>query len=324
MPKDIVQPPILKTECLKRHFSTGKGITSKGVIYAVDGISLELARGETVGVVGESGCGKSTLAKTILKLTEPTAGKIIFRGEDITNLSSREMRPIRKDMQIIFQDPRSSLNPRMRIGDIVGEPLYVHNLCQKGDLKDKVALLLEKVGLKPDRMTHYPHEFSGGERQRVAIARAIALNPAMVVGDEPVSALDVSIQAQILNLLMDLQEEYGLSYLIISHDLRVVRHICNRIIVLYLGRIVEMADTKTLYDSPLHPYTEALLSAIPSTDPFSGSKKIILKGDLPSPANPPKGCHFHTRCPYKVKICEDVYPELKEIEGKRKVACYLR
>ncbi|MFH1994656.1 MAG: oligopeptide/dipeptide ABC transporter ATP-binding protein, partial [Nitrospinota bacterium] len=284
----IIQSPILKTANLKKHFVEGKGIITGGrTIYAVDGISFELARGETVGVVGESGCGKSTLAKTILKLTEPTAGRIIFKGEDITNLSSREMRPIRKDMQIIFQDPRSSLNPRMRVGDIIGEPLQVHKIGQKGEREEMVASLLKKVGLKPEQMMHYPHEFSGGERQRVAIARAIALNPAMIIGDEPVSALDVSIQAQILNLLMDLQEEYGLSYLIISHDLRVVKHICNRIIVLYLGRIVEMADTKTLYDSPSHPYTEALLSAIPSTDPFSGSKKIILKGDLPSPANPP-------------------------------------
>ena len=278
-----------------------------------------------MGLVGESGCGKTTAGKTILKLIEPTAGRLRLEGKDITGLSRHEMRPYRRDMQIIFQDPYSSLNPRMSVGNIVGEPFIIHKIAFGKEREERVAALFERVGLRPEQMRGYPHEFSGGQRQRIGIARALALNPKLIIGDEPVSALDVSIQAQVINLLMNLQEERGLSYLFISHDLAVVEHISHRVAVMYLGKLVELADKKEIYLNPLHPYTEALLSAVPVPDPAARNKKrILLEGDVPSPIDPPAGCRFHTRCPYVEPRCRTEEPAWREVGPGHWVACHLR
>ena len=317
---------LLAVKHLKKHFPIKGGVFSKivGYVYAVDDITFTLEKGETLGLVGESGCGKSTTGRTILRLIEPTDGVIYFEGQDITNLDKGAMRALRREMQIIFQDPYASLNPRMTVGSIIGEPLEIHKIAKGSEKEERVASLLQKVGLRAEDMRKYPHEFSGGQRQRIGIARALALNPKLIVCDEPVSALDVSIQAQVINLLEDLQAEFGLSYLFIAHNLNVVEHISNRVAVMYLGQIVELASDQELYKNPQHPYTEALLSAVPIPDPTIKKKRIILEGDVPSPINPPKGCHFHTRCMYKEKICEEVEPEFKDIGGGHWVACHFR
>jgi oligopeptide transport system ATP-binding protein len=317
---------LLEVKHLKKHFPIKGGVFSKtiGYVYAVDDINFTLAKGETLGLVGESGCGKSTTGRTILRLIEPTAGAISFEGQDITALDKSAMRALRREMQIIFQDPYASLNPRMTVGSIIGEPLEIHKIAKGSEKEERVASLLQKVGLRAEDMRKYPHEFSGGQRQRIGIARALALNPKLIVCDEPVSALDVSIQAQVINLLEDLQAEFGLSYLFIAHNLNVVEHISDRVAVMYLGQIVELASDEELYKNPQHPYTEALLSAVPIPDPTVKKKRIILEGDVPSPINPPKGCHFHTRCMYKEKICEEVEPEFKDIGGGHWVACHFR
>lgn len=317
---------LLEVKNLKKHFPIKGGVFSKtiGFVYAVDGISFTLQSGETLGLVGESGCGKSTTGRTILRLIEPTAGSVKFEGQEITDLNKGDMRSLRREMQIIFQDPYASLNPRMTIGNIIGEPLEIHKIAKGSEKEDQVASLLEKVGLRSEDMRKYPHEFSGGQRQRIGIARALGLNPKLIVCDEPVSALDVSIQAQVINLLEDLQEEFSLSYLFIAHNLNVVEHISNRVAVMYLGKIVELTTDVELYTNPQHPYTEALLSAVPVPDPTVEKRRIILQGDVPSPINPPSGCHFHTRCPYKEKICEEEVPEFKDIGGGHWVACHLR
>jgi len=322
----MAETPLLEVKHLKKYFPIKGGVFSKtiGHVYAVDDINFTLAKGETLGLVGESGCGKSTTGRTILRLIEPTDGALYFEGQNITQLEKSAMRALRREMQIIFQDPYASLNPRMTVGSIIGEPLEIHKIAKGSEKEERVALLLQKVGLRAEDMRKYPHEFSGGQRQRIGIARALALNPKLIVCDEPVSALDVSIQAQVINLLGDLQAEFGLSYLFIAHNLNVVEHISNRVAVMYLGQIVELASDEDLYKNPQHPYTEALLSAVPIPDPTIKKKRIILEGDVPSPINPPKGCHFHTRCMYKEKICEEVEPEFKDIGGGHWVACHFR
>jgi oligopeptide/dipeptide ABC transporter ATP-binding protein len=322
----MTSPPLLEVRDLKKHFPIYKGVFSRaaGQVRAVDGVSFHIDRGETLGLVGESGCGKSTAGRTLLRLLEPTAGQILIGGEDITALDAKALLPFRRRMQMIYQDPYASLNPRMTAGDIVGEPLAIHRACPSNERQDRVAALFTRVGLRPALMQSYPHEFSGGQRQRVGIARALALNPELIVGDEPVSALDVSIQAQIINLMMDLQDEYKLSYLFVAHDLGVVEHISQRVAVMYLGRIVETADKASLFEAPLHPYTEALLSAVPI--PKSGArrrKRVILTGDVPSPINPPSGCHFHTRCRYAMPRCRNDEPALREVLRDHWVACHL-
>ncbi len=318
--------PILEVKDLKKHFPVKKGILRRtvGQVYAVDGISFTIGEGETLGLVGESGCGKSTAGRAILRLIEPTSGVVKMMGQDIAGLSKKELRPFRKQAQIVFQDPFSSLNPRMTAGDIVAEPLLVHGIANKAERAKLVAALFDRVGLRPAQMANFPHQFSGGQRQRICIARALALGPKLIVGDEPVSALDVSIQAQVINLLQDLQRERRLSYLFISHNLAVVEHISHRIAVMYLGRIVEYATTKQIFTNGQHPYTEALLSAVPVPDPAIKRKKRILQGDVPSPVNPPSGCHFHTRCPYAVPRCKVEVPLLREIAPGHHVSCHLR
>jgi peptide/nickel transport system ATP-binding protein/oligopeptide transport system ATP-binding protein len=318
--------PLLEVQDLKKHFPLYKGVFSRvsGQVYAVDGVSFHIGRGETLGLVGESGCGKSTVGRTLLKLLEPTEGRILVRGEDITGLGAAEMLPYRRRMQMIYQDPYASLNPRMSAGDIVGEPLTIHRTAAPKERRERVAQLFERVGLRPELIDFYPHEFSGGQRQRIGIARALALSPELIVSDEPVSALDVSIQAQIINLLMDLQDELELSYLFVAHDLAVVEHISDRVAVMYLGRIVETTGKTSLFEAPLHPYTEALLSAVPI--PKYGARdrrRVILSGDVPSPINPPPGCHFHTRCPYAFARCRHEAPALREVLPGHWAACHL-
>jgi oligopeptide transport system ATP-binding protein len=317
---------LLRVKNLKKHFPIKGGVLlrTRGYVYAVDGVSFYLKKGETLGIVGESGCGKSTAARALMRLVEPTAGEITFMGQDICMLNPRQLRQLRKEIQMIFQDPYASLNPRMTAGQIVGDPIDIHRLAQGKEKNERIAFLLESVGLKPGQTHRYPHQFSGGQRQRLGIARALATEPKLIIGDEPVSALDVSVQAQIINLLDDLQEKFGLSYIIISHDLAVVEHICDRIAVMYLGRIVEQAAYRDLYTNPLHPYTEALLSAVPTIDPDARKKKIVLAGDVPSPIDPPPGCHFHQRCPLKMDVCEQVAPEIKQVGEDRWVSCHLR
>jgi peptide/nickel transport system ATP-binding protein len=316
--------PLLQVKNLKKYFPIKGGILSKtvGHVQAVDDISFDLYPGETVGLVGESGCGKSTAARTILRLIEPTSGEVFFEGQDILKLGKKPMRSLRRQMQIIFQDPYASLNPRMTVASIVGEPLEIHKIAKGRAKEESVANILEKVGLRPEHMRRYPHEFSGGQRQRIGIARALALNPKLIIGDEPVSALDVSIQAQVINLLEDLQHEFNLTYLIIAHDLSVVEHISDRVAVMYLGKIVELATDRELYQNPSHPYTEALLSAVPRPDPSIKKQRILLPGDVPSPINPPSGCRFHTRCLYAKADCKTVEPPLQNIGDGHYVACH--
>ncbi len=315
---------LLEVKNLIKHFPVKKGIFSRSVgwVRAVDGVSFDLEAGQTLGLVGESGCGKTTVGRSILRLIEPTSGQITFNGQDLLALSHEQMRRMKADLQIIFQDPFSSLDPRMNVGQIIGEPIKNHLKPTKAEIKDRVAFVMEKVGLHPEQMTRYPHEFSGGQRQRIGIARALALHPLAIICDEPVSALDVSIQAQVINLLVQLQEEMNLSYLFIAHDLSVVEHISDRVAVMYLGRIVELASDEEIYQNPVHPYTQALLSAVPVPDPDHAKRRILLPGDVPSPLNPPPGCAFHTRCPERLNICHQEAPPLNQISAGHWVVCH--
>jgi oligopeptide/dipeptide ABC transporter ATP-binding protein len=317
-PVPAMRETLVSVRGLVKHFPL-EG--SDEVVRAVDGVSFDIFAGETLGLVGESGCGKSTVGRCLLRLIEPTAGEILFAGEDVTSLDKKRLRQLRREMQIIFQDPYASLNPRMKVGDIIAEPLVIHNQGTRSERRDRVASLLRRVGLDPDYMNRYAHEFSGGQRQRIGVARSLALNPKLIVADEPVSALDVSVQAQVVNLLQELQEEFKLTYLFISHGLAVVEHISTRVAVMYLGRIVEIADAAELYARPLHPYTQALLSAIPIPDPKQKRKRIILQGDVPTPINPPSGCRFRTRCPLAIEECAQIDPELREVWPGHHVAC---
>lgn len=319
---------IIEIEDLKKHFPITRGIIMQrqiGAVRAVDGVSFAIKKGETFGLVGESGCGKSTLGRTVLQLYEATDGKVFYNGKNLTDLSSEELRRARRDLQIIFQDPYASLNPRMTVGNIIAEPLEVHGIGNAKKRRERVKELLALVGLNPYFINRYPHEFSGGQRQRIGVARALALQPEFIVCDEPISALDVSIQAQVVNLLEELQQQFGLTYLFIAHDLSMVRHISDRVAVMYLGKLMELTDREELYRNPLHPYTQALLSAVPVADPMEERKRerIILRGDVPSPSNPPSGCVFHTRCPLAIEVCRNVVPEWREVSDGHWVACHL-
>jgi oligopeptide transport system ATP-binding protein len=320
---------LLKVENLVKHFPIMKGTLIQkqiGAVHAVDNVSFHIFEGETLGLVGESGCGKSTTGRAILQLHRPTSGSVWFEGKDLTKLKGEELRKIRRRMQMIFQDPYASLNPRMTVGEIIGEPLLIHGIVRgKNEAEKEVQKLLKLVGLNPSYTNRYPHEFSGGQRQRIGVARALSLNPSLIVCDEPISALDVSIQAQVVNLLEDLQQKFNLTYLFIAHDLSMVRHISTRVAVMYLGLLAELAPREELYKNPLHPYTQALLSAVPIPDPVAEEKRtrIILQGDVPSPVNPPSGCHFRTRCPLAATICAEVEPEFREVSPGHFVACHM-
>lgn len=320
-----MKPILLKVEDLKVHFPVKKGIFARtsGYVYAVDGISFELQEGETLGIVGESGCGKTTTGMAILRLLKPTAGQVWYQGRDLFEQNRRQMQSLRRQIQIIFQDPYSSLNPRRTVRQILGDPLMIHGMHSGRERSDRIAFLLDKVGLSQEQAGRYPHEFSGGQRQRIGIARALALNPKLIVCDEPVSALDVSIQAQIINLLIDIQEEFAISYVVIAHDLAVVEYLCDRIAVMYLGKIVELTTYTNLFVRPLHPYTQALLSAVPKADPHAPRHRTVLQGDVPSPINPPSGCRFHPRCSQVMERCRKQVPRLLEIQPGHHVACHL-
>ncbi len=326
MTSNTASDVLLKVEDLKMHFPIYRGVIQRqvGAVHAVDGVSFNVLRGETLGLVGESGCGKSTTGRTILQLYKPTSGQVHFDGANLVSLKGEELRVMRRKMQMIFQDPYASLNPRMTVAEIVGEPLMVHNVATGNEIRDRVEHLLDLVGLDPRFASRYPHEFSGGQRQRIGVARALALQPSFIVCDEPISALDVSIQAQVVNLLEELQGQFNLTYLFIAHDLSMVRHISKRVAVMYLGVIVELADRDDLYHKPLHPYTQALLSAVPIPDPYADAQRtrVILQGDVPSPVNPPSGCRFRTRCPIAEAVCAESRPEFRELEPGHFVACF--
>jgi len=316
---------LIEVENLKKYYPVTAGLLSRHVadVKAVDGVSFYIIEGETLGLVGESGCGKSTLGRILLRLEEPTAGKVLYKGNDIMTWDKRQLKELRKEVQMIFQDPQSSLDPRMTIGDSIGEALLIHGMKNERERLERVEELLKQVGLEPEHAIRYPHEFSGGQKQRVGIARALAVNPKLIVADEPVSALDVSVQAQILNLIKGLQHELGLAYLFIAHDLSVIGHVSDRIVVMYLGQVVESAYRTELFGHPLHPYTEALLSAIPIPDPHQKRERILLQGEVPSPIDPPPGCRFHTRCPRVMKRCRQEEPKLQQLEGEHSVSCHL-
>ncbi|MBN1827693.1 MAG: dipeptide ABC transporter ATP-binding protein [Deltaproteobacteria bacterium] len=320
-----MKQPLLEVDGLSKWFPFGRGFLSRrrGAVQAVSDVSFTVPAGTTFGIVGESGCGKSTLGRAILRLIEPSAGRILLNGKDVTKASRREWLSLRRNMQMIFQDSYASMNPRMRVGSIIQEPLNIHRIGSDGERKERVEFLLKTVGLQPDSLGKYPHEFSGGQRQRIDIARALALNPNLIVCDEPVSALDVSIQSQVINLLNDLQERFSLTYIFISHDLSVIRYISNRVAVMYLGKIVELAGKNDLFSNPLHPYSRALLSAVPHPDPDKVRKRTILEGDVPSPVNPPSGCYFRTRCPQVMPVCREISPELAETAPGHQTACHL-